>query len=129
MTRRLSSGGPWEQRYGYARVVVSGAHAWVSGCTSVVDSELVHDGDATGQAEVAFGNALLAVEAAGFAITDVVRTRMYVVDVVANGDAVASVHGRVFADATPATTLLGVAGLLDPRMLVEVELDAHREQA
>ena len=127
MTTRLSSGGPWEERYGYSRVVVTGTHAWVAGCTSVVDGEMAHEGDAAAQARVAFGNATAALEQAGFSIDDVVRTRMYVVDIAANNDAVASVHGQVFADVRPATALIGVAGLLDPRMLVEVEVDACRD--
>ena len=127
MTKRLASGGPWEARYGYSRVVVTGTHAWVAGCTSVVDGELAHEGDAEAQARVAFGNAVAALEQAGFSIADVVRTRMYVVDVAAHADAVASVHGEVFADVRPATALIGVAGLLDGRMLVEVEVDACRD--
>jgi len=127
MTTRLASGGPWEQRYGYSRVVATGTQAWVSGCTSIVDGDVAHQGDPSAQTRVAFGMGIGALERAGFAIADVVRTRMYVVDVAANGDAVASVHGELFADVRPATTLLGVAGLLDPRMLVEVELDACRD--
>ena len=129
MTARLSSGGPWEQRYGYSRIVATDTHAWVSGCTSVVDGDVAHEGDAATQARVAFGMALDALDRAGFTIADVVRTRMYVVDVAAHHDIVASVHGELFAEVRPATTLLGVAGLLDPRMLVEVELDAYRDSA
>jgi enamine deaminase RidA (YjgF/YER057c/UK114 family) len=55
-----------------------------------------------------------------------VRTRMFVVDIAANGDGVARVHGEVFADVRPASSLIGIAGLVDPRMLVEVEVDAFR---
>ena len=129
MTARLSSGGPWEQRYGYSRVVATQTYAWVSGCTSIGDGEVAHEGDATTQARVAFAMALDALDRAGFAKVDVVRTRMYVVDVAAHHEAVASVHGELFADVRPATTLVGVAGLLDPRMLVAVEFDAYRDGA
>jgi len=128
MTQRWSSGGPYERRFGYSRSVSAGDHLWVAGCTSVVDGELLGLGDAAAQAQVALDNALDAVRQAGFEPTDVVRTRMYVVDLPRNGETVAEVHGRVFADVLPASALLGVAALVDPRMLVEIELDAYRER-
>lgn len=128
MKERFGSGGPYEKRYGYARAVASGSHAWVSGCTSIVDGDVVNAGDAAAQARVAFSTALDAVERAGFTADDVVRTRMFVVDLATHGDAVAIVHGELFGDVRPATTLLGVAALVDPRMLVEVEVECHREQ-
>ena len=126
MSGRFGSGGPYEEQFGYSRVVASGPHAWVAGCTSVVDGEFVHDGDAAAQARAAFAVALQALDRAGFSRTDVVRTRMFVVDIAANGTAVAMVHGEVFADVRPASSLLGAAGLVDPRMLVEVEVEAFR---
>lgn len=128
MTQRWSSGGPYERRFGYSRSVAAGGHLWVSGCTSIVDGDVVGEGDAARQGQVALENALAAVEQAGFSPADVVRSRMYVVDLPRNGEAVAEAHGRVFADVLPAATLLGVAALVDPRMLVEIELDAYREQ-
>ena len=126
MSARFGSGGPYEERFGYSRVVASGPHAWVAGCTSVVDGEFVHDGDAAAQARTAFAVALQALDRAGFDRADIVRTRVFVVDVVANGDLVAQVHGEVFADVRPALSLIGIAGLVDPRMLVEVEVEAFR---
>lgn len=126
MTARFGSGGPWEERFGYSRVVASGPHAWVAGCTSVIDGELVHEGDPAAQARAAFAVALQALDRAGFSRADVVRTRMFVVDVAAHGDAVAAVHGEVFSDVRPAASLLGIAGLVDPRMLVEIEVEAFR---
>jgi len=126
--QRLGSGGPYEQRIGYSRSVASGGHLWVSGCTAVVDGQLVGDGDARLQAVTAFENALDAVETAGFDRADVVRTRMFVVDLPENGDVVAEVHGEVFADVLPAATLVGISALVDPRMLCEVEVEAYREQ-
>jgi enamine deaminase RidA (YjgF/YER057c/UK114 family) len=126
MTTRIASGGPWEDRYGYSRAVVSGDHLWVAGSTSVVDGELVHPGDAGAQARTAFEIALDAVRRGGFSADDVVRTRMFVVDLPANGDAVASVHGALFGEVRPASTMVGVAALIDPQMLVEVELEAYR---
>jgi len=129
MTQRWSSGGPYERRFGYSRSVASGGHLWVSGCTSVVDGEVIGDGDARRQAQVALDNALAAVAQAGFSAADVVRSRMYVVDLPHNGEAVAEVHGQVLADVLPASTLLGVSALVDPRMLVEIELEAYRREA
>jgi enamine deaminase RidA (YjgF/YER057c/UK114 family) len=126
MSGRFGSGGPYEEKFGYSRVVASGPHAWVAGCTSIVGGELVHEGDAAAQARAAFAVALQALDRAGFGRADVVRTRMFVVDIAANGDAVAGVHGEVFADVRPAASLLGIAGLVDPRMLVEVEVEAFR---
>ena len=127
MSRRIASGGPWEERYGYSRAVVSGNHVWVAGSTSVVDGAIAHEGDAAAQTRTAFGVALSAVEQAGFTRADVVRTRMFVVDLAANADAVASVHGELFGDIRPASTMVGVAALIDPRLVVEVEVEAHRE--
>ena len=126
-SQRISSGGPWEDRYGYSRAVVVGDHVWVAGSTSVVDGVLVHEGDAGAQARTAFEIALASVEQAGFDRSDVVRTRMFVVDLPAHGDVVATVHGELFRDIRPASALIGVAALLDPRMLVEVEVEAFRE--
>jgi len=122
---RHSSGGPWEQRYGYSRVVVAGGHAWVAGSTATVDGEVVHPGDPYAQTRTAFTVALAALAGAGFAVDDVVRTRMYVV-AAADLDAVGTAHGDVFGDVRPASTAVVVAGLVDPRMLVEVEVDAYR---
>jgi enamine deaminase RidA (YjgF/YER057c/UK114 family) len=127
MTRRLGSGGPYETRFGYSRAVVAGGHLWVSGCTSIVDGDVVGVGDAQLQARTALANALRAVEESGFTRDEVVRTRMFVVDLADNGAAVAQVHGDVFAEVLPASTLLGVSALVDPRMLCEIEVEAYRE--
>jgi enamine deaminase RidA (YjgF/YER057c/UK114 family) len=129
MIQRHGSGGPYEQRFGYSRSVAAGSHLWVSGCTSVVDGEVVGRGDAEVQARAALANALDAVEQAGFTRGDVVRTRMFVVDLSRNGETVAVVHGEVFADVLPASTLVGVTALVDPDMICEVEVEAYRESA
>jgi enamine deaminase RidA (YjgF/YER057c/UK114 family) len=122
---RLGSGGPWEEVVGYSRVVAVGDSAWVSGCTATVDGEVVHSGDAGAQARVAFAVLVTALESAGFSVGDVVRTRMYVTDT-SRWEEVGRVHGEVFADVRPATAMIGVAALLHPDMLVEVEADAVR---
>jgi enamine deaminase RidA (YjgF/YER057c/UK114 family) len=123
--RRIGSGGPWEDVVGYSRVVVAGDSAWVSGCTATVDGEVVHPGDVAGQARVAFGVLVEALASAGFAPGDVVRTRMYVTDT-SRWEEVGRAHGEVFGAVRPATAMIGVASLLHPDMLVEVEADAVR---
>ena len=123
--RRISSGGPWEDVVGYSRAVVAGPWVLVSGSTSTVDGEVRHEGDAYAQTLEAFGVARRALEQAGLSLADVVRTRMYLADI-GDQDAVGRAHSELFDDIRPAATMLEVARLVDPRMLVEVELDAYR---
>ncbi|MEV1205933.1 RidA family protein [Microbispora rosea] len=122
---RISSGGPWEDRYGYARAVVAGPHVLVSGCTATVGGEVQHVGDAYQQTLTAFSIALDAVEKAGITRADVVRTRLYVVNA-GDFDAVGKAHGEIFGDVRPVCTSVQVAGLVDERMLVEVEVEGYR---
>ena len=123
---RFGSGGPWEALIGYSRVVVRGDSAWVSGCTSTVDGEVTHPGDVAAQARQAFDNLATALERAGFVLTDVVRTWMYLTDM-SRWEELGRAHGDVFGDVRPATAMIGVSALLHPAMLVEVEADAVRE--
>jgi enamine deaminase RidA (YjgF/YER057c/UK114 family) len=122
---RHGSGGPWEDGYGYSRVVRAGPWLLVAGSTATVDGTVRHVGDPYEQAVLAFRIALDALAGAGGRPEDVVRTRMYVVGSV-HADAVGRAHGSVFASVRPVATLVVVAGLLDPEMLVEVEVDAYR---
>ena len=127
MTRqRVSSGGPWEARYGYARVAVAGDSAFVAGTTDAGrDGLSLHPGDPRGQAQAILEIIARALREAGFSLADVVRTRMYVTDV-AHIAPVAEVHGEVFGEIRPASTALVVAALIDPSLLVEIEADARR---
>jgi enamine deaminase RidA (YjgF/YER057c/UK114 family) len=124
--RHITSGGPWEAGAGYSRALIVGDQCWVSGTTDAgPDGRSRHPGDAVGQALASFGIVEGALREAGFDLTDVVRTRMYVVDR-ADIAAVTQVHGDLFRHVRPAATLVVVAGLIDPTLLVEVEADAIR---
>ena len=125
MTRRVSSGTPWEPVAGYSRAVAAGDFVFVSGCTSVADGVFVHPGDAGAQTTQAIANVAHALENLGVGLADVVRTRMYVTDI-SRWEEYGLAHGAAFGDAMPATSMVGVAALVDPRMLVEVEAVAYR---
>lgn len=122
--QRWGSGGPWEEKYGYSRVVRAGNLLLTAGCTATVDGAVTGIGDPRAQALTAFGIALDALAGAGAAVSDVIRTRMYVTDA-AYADAVAGAHGEIFGSVRPVATLVVVAGLLDPAHLVEVEVEAY----
>lgn len=122
--RRVSSGGPWEARYGYSRAVVAGDSCHVSGTTDAgPDGHSRHPGDAAGQARAALEIIDRALAEAGFSRNDVVRTRMYLTNP-ADSATVGEVHGQWFRDIRPASTLVIVAALIDPSILVEIEVDA-----
>ena len=120
---RLGSGGPWEAVYGYSRVVRAGDLAWTAGCTSTVDGQVVHVGDAAAQTAQALRIGLDALAEVGAEAGDVVRTRMYVTDRI-YADEVGRAHNAVFGAVRPVATMVVVAGLIDPELLVEVELEA-----
>jgi enamine deaminase RidA (YjgF/YER057c/UK114 family) len=122
---RVFSGGIWEDRYGYARAVVVGERVIVSGCTATVDGEVRHIADAYLQSRTAMDIALEAVEMGGLTRQDVVMVRYYVVDH-DSFDLVGQAIAEVFGDVRPACTGVRVAGLVDPRMLVEIEIEALR---
>ena len=125
MTRRVSSGQPWEPVVGYSRAVAAGDHVWVSGCTSVVDGTVVHPGDAAQQTRQAIRNAESALAELGVSLADVVRTRMFVTDITRWED-YGRAHGEAFGAVLPATSMVEVSALIDPAMLVEVEMVAYR---
>ena len=120
---RHGSGGPWEQTYGYSRVVRAGGLFLTAGTTATVDGAVTSPGDPYGQAITAFRVALDALASAGAEKSAVVRSRMYVT-AREHADPVGRAHGEIFADVRPVSTLVIVAGLLDPAMLVEIELEA-----
>jgi enamine deaminase RidA (YjgF/YER057c/UK114 family) len=124
--RRVSSGGPWEVPGGYSRAVVVGDQCWVSGTTDAgPDGQSRHPGDVAGQARAALGIIDAALAEAGFGLGDVVRTRMFVTDIT-RADEVLRVHGEVFGAIRPSATMVEVFRLIDPSLLIEIEVDAHR---
>ncbi len=123
---RVSSGGPWEARYGYSRAVVVGNSCHVAGTTDAgPDGRSRHPGDAAAQARATLEIIEAALTEAGFARADVVRTRMYLTDP-ADAAAVGEVHGEWFRDIRPASTLVIVAALIAPPRRVEIDADAQR---
>ena len=124
--RHVSSGGPWEASAGYARALAVGDACYVSGTTDAgPDGTSLHPGDAAAQARASWAIVEGALTEAGFDLEDVVRTRMYIVDP-DDAPAVAAVHGEVFKHVRPAATLVVVARLMTPTLLVEVEAEALR---
>jgi enamine deaminase RidA (YjgF/YER057c/UK114 family) len=123
--RRVSSGTPWEPIVGYSRAVAAGDQIWVSGCTSIVDGEVVHEGDAYAQTVQAIRNVQSALADLGAELEDVVRTRIFVTDIT-RWEEYGRAHGEAFSDALPATSMIEVSRFIDPKMLVEVEAEAHK---
>ena len=122
---RISSGTEWEPQVGYSRAVRVGPHVHVSGTTATDDAgELVGIGDPAAQMDQTLSNVEWALGEAGASLADVVRTRVYVTDV-DHWSVMGDVHREYFGDIRPASTMVEVAGLVDDRMLVEVEVEAY----
>ena len=120
---------PWEGLYGYSRLVCAGPWVMIGGTTSVDPSGAVVGATPHEQANEIFRKLRGELARVGLGVADVVQVRIYVTDI-SRADEVGRVHGEVFAGLPgggPVTTMVEVSGLIDPRMLVEIELAAYRQ--
>jgi enamine deaminase RidA (YjgF/YER057c/UK114 family) len=115
---------PWEGEYGFSRIVRAGQLAIFGGTTSVDGNGVVIGRTPYEQAVEIFGKLGHELARVGGTVEDVVLTRMYVTDI-SRADEVGRAHGEFFGAVRPVATMVEVSGLIDPRMLVEIELMAH----
>lgn len=120
----FASGTKWEPLVGYARAVRVGPHVFVSGTTATDEQgEVVGLGDPHAQTLQALRNIEAALQGVGARLVDVVRTRIYVIDI-AQWEAIGRAHGRFFGEIRPATSMVEVRRLIAPELLVEIEAEA-----
>ena len=121
--RRVFSGAPWEARVGYCRALRTGNRIFVTGTASVKGGTVHAPGDAYRQTRRCLEIIESALEKLGAELSDVVRTRLFVTDI-SRWEEYGRAHGELFSGHPPTTTMVEVAALIDPEMLVEIEADA-----
>ena len=123
--QKISSGAKWESIVGYSRAVRVGNRIYVTGTTALGDDgEIVGIDDAYEQAKRCLRNIESALKRLGSGLEHVVRTRMYVTDIT-RWEEYGRAHGEALREVMPATTMVEVSRLIDPRMLIEIEVDAE----
>ncbi len=123
MRKLISSGAKWEDIVGYSRAVRVGNIIEVAGTTAVKDGEIVGKDDMYAQTRCIFEIIEKALQEAGASMEDVVRTRMYVTDI-SRWEEVGKAHGEFFKTIKPASSMLEISGLVNPDMLIEIEVTA-----
>ena len=124
MNRQLSSSGtPWESTVGYSRAVRTGNIIEVSGTTAMDGDLVIGDRDVAQQTRFILKRIETSLKELGASLHDVVRTRMYVIDI-ENWETIGSVHGEIFGDIRPAATMVEVSKLIRPELLIEIEATA-----
>jgi enamine deaminase RidA (YjgF/YER057c/UK114 family) len=121
--RNISSGVVWEDIVGYSRAVRIGNLIEISGTTSIIDDKLVGKDDAYLQTITILNKVKSALEEAGASLKDVIRTRMFVTDI-SKWEEYGKAHQEFFGEIKPATSMIEVKSLIDPNMLIEIEVTA-----
>lgn len=126
--RRAFSGAPWEARVGYCRALRRGPHVWVTGTVAMdADGGVFAPGNPEAQARRCLEIIAAALAEVGASMSDVVRTRMFVTNI-DHWEAFGRAHGEIFRDHPPTTSMIGIASLIGPDFMIEIEADAFVDE-